>query len=123
MCVWLRTHTLLDHSNLAFDLGDMFVGCGSVKHDAGHGKVMFQWDKFAIHKHGFDMKAGGGVKSLHVSCCKDQLWKFTVGNVLCSGELDVITDGSKKSNPIDKKISPDKEMCLLAERIWGGTAT
>ncbi len=49
------------------------------------------------------MEAAGGVKSLRMFCCKYQLLKFTVGNVFCSGELDVVTDGSKKRNPIDKK--------------------
>ena len=40
--------------------------------------------------------------------CQDKLLEFVIGNMLRSGELDMITDGSKEWDLVDEKYITEK---------------
>jgi hypothetical protein len=77
-------HMLLDHTDLARDLGNMFAGCSSIEYDTCHGQVMLQGDKFTIHEYGVDGKAAGGVELLCVLGRKHQFLRKRLRLAMCS---------------------------------------
>ena len=64
-------HTLLDHTNLAFDERCMFICCGT-KFDLHFVEVVMKELKFTIHEDVLQLEASFGISGLDFSeCCED----------------------------------------------------
>ena len=97
------THTLLDHADLTFDLGDMFIsGCG-VEYDSGRCQFVFHRSAFTIHEHVLDSKATCTVDDLHVLEHLHELLDLAINDVLGSSELYMITYSCKERNFVDEE--------------------
>ena len=84
---------------------------------------MFERNEFAINNHNFDFEITCSINNLHMLGHQDKLFELAIGNMLCSSELDMVTNGSKERILLIKNKSPKRVTYWLADRIEAGTAT
>ena len=93
---------LLDHANLAFNEGCMFICCGT-KFNLHSVEVVAKELKFTIHKDTLQLEASFGIDGLDFfQCCKDG-GRLAVWQMLCTCESNILADGCKKKGFVDDK--------------------
>ena len=114
------TDTFLYHLDLALNLGNVLVGSNGIGYDALGCQRMFHQNKFTIHKHGCDLKATGGIYGLDVGRCGYNLGDLSRAEMLGCCELDVVANGGKEENFIDKEdVTGERHMLVPREDFWG----